>query len=145
MLMTRHAFRQAALTALTALALLMALSASTLLAGCQTALVRDNPVFYRTGETLLDEGVRQFEDANYRAAGGALQRAVQSGLTRPSEVKAHKYLAFIYCINGRKVQCRDEFRETVRLDPKFDLLPEEAGHPMWGPVFREVKGDVPRG
>lgn len=115
-----------------------------LLTGCQTPLVRDNPVFFRTGETLLAEGVRQFEDANYRAAGGAIQRAIQSGLTRSSEVTAHKYLAFIYCINGRKPQCRDEFRESVRLDPKFDLQPSEAGHPMWGPVFREVKSDVPR-
>ena len=123
---------------------LAAVFASTCLTGCQSPLVRDNPMFFRTGETLLGEGVRQFEDANYRAAGGALQRALQSGLTRASEVKAHKYLAFIYCVNGRKVQCRDEFRETVRLDPKFELLPEEAGHPMWGPVFREVKGDAPR-
>lgn len=115
------------------------------LAGCQSPLVRDNAMFYRTGETLLEEGIRQFEDANYRAAGGAIQRALQSGLTRGSEVSAHKYLAFIYCVNGRRTQCRDEFRETVRLDPKFDLQPSEAGHPMWGPVFREVKGDASRG
>lgn len=113
--------------------------------GCQSPLVRDNAMFFRTGETLLDEGVRQFEDANYRAAGGAIQRALQAGLTRKSEVNAHKYLAFIYCINGRRTQCRDEFRETVRLDPKFDLQPAEAGHPMWGPVFREVKSDGSRG
>ncbi len=124
---------------------LFCMLAMALLTGCQNPMVRDMPLFYRTGETLLGEGVRQFEDANYRAAGGALQRALQSGLTRESEVKAHKYLAFIYCINGRKTQCRDEFRETVKLDPKFELQPEEAGHPMWGPVFREVKGDAPRG
>lgn len=116
-----------------------------LLTGCQTPLVRDNPMFYRTGETLLEEGIRQFEDANYRAAGGAIQRALQAGLTRTSAVSAHKYLAFIFCVNGRRTQCRDEFRETVRLDPKFDLLPAEAGHPMWGPVFREVKSDAGRG
>ncbi len=119
--------------------------ATALLSGCQSPLVRDNPLLYRTGETLLGEGIRQFEEANYRAAGGAIQRALQSGLTRASEVKAHKYLAFIYCINGRKAQCRDEFRETVKLDPKFELRPEEAGHPMWGPVFREVKTDAARG
>ncbi|MFN0316408.1 MAG: TssQ family T6SS-associated lipoprotein [Burkholderiales bacterium] len=128
------------LTRIPAYALAMAL-----LTGCQTPVVRDNPLLYRTGEVLLEEGIRQFEDANYRAATGALQRALQSGLTRASEVKAHKYLAFVHCINGRKAQCRDEFRATVKLDPKFDLKPEEAGHPMWGPVFREVKTDATRG
>jgi Tfp pilus assembly protein PilF len=116
---------------------------ATLLAGCQSPLVRDNPLLYRSGLTLLEEGIRQFEDANYRAAGGAIQRALQAGLTRNAEIKAHKYLAFIHCINGRKMQCRDEFRVTVKLDPKFELQPEEAGHPMWGPVFREVKADAP--
>lgn len=128
------------LTQLLAYALAMAL-----LTGCQSPVVRDNSLLYRTGEVLLGEGIRQFEDANYRAASGAIQRALQSGLTRTSEVTAHKYLAFIYCINGRKAQCRDEFLATVKLDPKFDLKPEEAGHPMWGPVFREVKTDANRG
>ena len=118
---------------------------ATAISGCNGPLVRDIPLLYGKGETLLGEGIRQFEEANYRAAGGAIQRALQAGLTFASEVKAHKYLAFIYCINGRKAQCRDEFRETVKLDPKFDLKPEEAGHPMWGPVFREVKTDAARG
>jgi len=28
------------------------------------------------------------------------------------------------------------------LNPSFDLTPAEAGHPVWGPVFRSAKSKV---
>ena len=30
----------------------------------------------------------------------------------------------------------------IRDGNNFDLTPAEAGHPIWGPVFRAVKADV---
>jgi hypothetical protein len=55
-------------------------------------------------------------------------------------VTANKYLAFISCVSGRDRQCRAYFRRALELNPSFELEPAEAGHPTWGPVFRNVKG-----
>ena len=49
---------------------------------------------------------------------------------------AHKHLAFIHCASNREQQCRDEFRKALAVDPALELAPEEAGHPVWGPIFR---------
>ena len=62
-----------------------------------------------------------------------------TGLNRSEQVTAHKYLAFIHCTSGREKQCRDEFRKVLDIDPALELEPAEAGHPVWGPVFRSVK------
>ena len=43
---------------------------------------------------------------------------------------------------SRTSACRAEFRKAFEADPAFDLTPAEAGHPMWGPVFRSVKAEV---
>jgi hypothetical protein len=61
---------------------------------------------------------------------------------RGEQASAHKYLAFINCVSGRPNGCREEFRKAFVADPNFDLTPAEAGHPMWGPVFRSVKTAV---
>jgi hypothetical protein len=50
----------------------------------------------------------------------------------------------MYCIGGQQNQCRDEFRRALEIDPKLDLKPEEAGHPIWGPVFKSVKASMPK-
>ncbi|MBI2295732.1 MAG: TssQ family T6SS-associated lipoprotein [Betaproteobacteria bacterium] len=68
-----------------------------------------------------------------------LQSALDAGLGKSDQVKAHKHLAFIHCSSGREPRCRDEFRKALAADPGFDLDPAEAGHPTWGPVFRSVK------
>jgi hypothetical protein len=36
--------------------------------------------------------------------------------------------------------CREEFRKALTMDPSLELSPAEAGHPVWGPVFRSLKG-----
>ena len=35
-----------------------------------------------------------------------------------------------------------QYEKALEVDPKFDLGPAEAGHPIWGPVFRNVKEDI---
>lgn len=64
--------------------------------------------------------------------------------TREQKLTAHKYLAFIYCINDEIIQCRSEFDKALNLDPQFKLKPEEEGHPKWGPVFREERARLAR-
>lgn len=88
----------------------------------------------------LAAGVGSYEDGNYRQAIRQLQYALSLGLEVPAdEARAHKYLAFMHCVGKRQTQCRDEFRKALAADSAFALTPGEAGHPIWGPVFRKVK------
>jgi len=92
------------------------------------------------GEEALDFGVRAYEDGELAYASKLLQASLDEGLVFKSDrVRAHKYLAFIHCASNRVPQCRDEFKKALELDPSFDLRENEAGHPVWGPVFRSVK------
>lgn len=127
--------------------LLVLISALFLLlgAGCSSGPVRDvglDKLSPRKAEQELSTGIKNYEDGNYKAAAKSLQSALESGLTFDSDtVRAHKYLAFIHCLSNREKQCRDEFRKALEKDNKFDLEPAEAGHPIWGPVFRAVKAE----
>ena len=92
-------------------------------------------------EQEFSSGVKSYEEGDYRTSMVALQGALDMGLnSKGDQVTAYKYLAFIHCISGREKQCRDNFKKAFEIDPHFDLKPAEAGHPVWGPVFRGVKG-----
>ena len=88
----------------------------------------------------LASGIKSYEDGDYKAALVSLQKAQNPDASSKSDqVTAHKYLAFIHCVSGREDQCRAEFRKALTLDSSFDLKKSEAGHPVWGPVFRGEK------
>ena len=114
-----------------------------------TAPVAAAPVAAKPAEPVLDlsqqelaQGIRSYEDGSYPNAARQLQAALNFGLAAPAEqAQAHKYLAFIQCVSNRLQACRDEFRKALAADPAFDLAPAEAGHPIWGPVFRAVKAE----
>jgi len=92
------------------------------------------------GEQELEFGVRAYEDGEIAYSAKLLQASLDAGLRgTPDRVRAHKYLAFIHCASNRVPQCRDEFKKALDLDSSFDLRENEAGHPVWGPVFRSVK------
>ena len=120
------------------LALMMILSAN-LTAGCSTTSLRDLFLSRTAGSSYLEEGVRNYEEGNYRTSARRLQYALEEGLGRPDRVKAHKYLAFIACVSGQQLTCREEFSIALELDPSFELEAAEAGHPIWGPVYKSVK------
>lgn len=99
-------------------------------------------VFPRAGtaEQKLAIGLENYDEGDYRYALAVLREAEKMGLSRKDDkVAVHKYLAFIYCITDRKNQCRHEFEDVLEADPDFELEAAEAGHPIWGPVFRGVK------
>ena len=114
------------------------------LAGCQSKAVQEFPLTKFKAESTLDQGIRQYEDGNYKVAARTIQGALDAGLTTRSQGRAHKYLAFMHCIAGQQTQCREEFRKALEIDPKLELKPEEEGHPMWAPVFRSVKASMPK-
>lgn len=91
----------------------------------------------------LRKGVLRYDDGEYKDAARHFQRALELGLPAPGDqATAHKHLAFIACVASRSAQCRADFRKALDADPSFDLAAAEAGHPMWGPVFRSVKAEV---
>lgn len=91
-------------------------------------------------EQELANGIASYENGAYKQAARQLQSALALGLEENvGRARAHKYLAFMLCVDGRQRQCRDEFRKALEADPNFNLTPAEAGHPTWGPVFRKLK------
>lgn len=119
------------------------------LAGCSTQPMRDlrDQVreFFGLGEgaSALSLGLRQYNSGQYESAARSLQTALELGLSDADSANAHKHLAFINCAAQRERVCRDEFRKALRADPKLELTPAEAGHPVWGPVFASLKGASP--
>ena len=93
----------------------------------------------RAKDQLLT-GVRFYEagefDSAQRALGGSLEHGM---LAKSDQARARKLLAFIHCVLGREVQCRDEFRKAFEIYPDFTLTSAEDGHPIWGPVYRNVR------
>lgn len=85
-------------------------------------------------------GVKSYEEGNYKEAQQALQGALNDGLEKKEDqVQAYKYLAFIHCGAKREKSCREAFTKALELNPDFELSSAEAGHPVWGKVFREIK------
>ena len=109
------------------------------LTGASEPEPKPKPEPTRTGEKSLAAGIAQYEEGNYTQAQRLLQASLADGLpSRASQARAHKYLAFIYCVTDRTAQCRQEFSNAIAADPKFTLTAAEAGHPSWGPVYRSV-------
>lgn len=89
--------------------------------------------------SALSAGLKQYDEGLYDESAKNLQGAIDLGLPVKERTSAHKHLAFIHCSTNRERQCRDEFRKALALDPKLELTPAEAGHPVWGPIFRSLK------
>ena len=93
-------------------------------------------------EQELEKGIRSYEDGEYKGSAKQLQNALDLGLeAKRDQAKAHKYLAFINCVTGREKKCRSEFNKALDADPKFELEPAEAGHPVWSQVLRSIKAE----
>lgn len=93
----------------------------------------------RPGERALVEGIRAYDDGQYPQAEAALRKALGAGLASPRDrASAHKLLAFITCTSERVAECEAQFRAARGADPAFVLGRGEAGHPLWGPVYRKV-------
>lgn len=98
------------------------------------------PIFRSmSGTSALSTALKQYEEGDYAESAQNLQDAIELGVPDKLRANAHKHLAFIHCSSNRERQCRDEFRKALAVDPALDLAPAEAGHPVWGPIFRSLK------
>ena len=93
----------------------------------------------RPAERALIDGIRAYDDGQYPQAETALRKALAAGLASGRDrASAHKLLAFITCTSERPAECEAAFRAARAADPAFALNRSEAGHPLWGPVYRKV-------
>jgi Tfp pilus assembly protein PilF len=98
------------------------------------------PIFRSmSGNSALKAGLKQYEEGDFASSLKNLQGAIEVGVPVKQRANAHKHLAFIQCSWGQERECRDEFRKALTADPKLQLAPAEAGHPVWGPIFRSLK------
>jgi Tfp pilus assembly protein PilF len=95
------------------------------------------------GRALYVAGITNYEEGEYELAEKNLKSALALGLADPiDKIMAHKYLAFLYCVSGRHTLCKKEFKKAFELDPDFTLSPAETGHPIWQPVYDNVKSQM---
>jgi len=87
----------------------------------------------------FQSALKQYDTGAYPESMKNFQAAIREGLDDKERASAHKHLAFIHCASNRERQCREEFRRALAADPALELDAAEAGHPVWGPVFRSVK------
>jgi len=93
----------------------------------------------RPAEHALVAGLRNYEDGAFVAAERDLRDALSKGLRDPRDTAvAYKHLAFIACAFNRLSECEANFRAAFAADPDFRLSAAEIGHPIWGPVYRQV-------
>lgn len=96
-------------------------------------------VLQRPAERALLTGLRAYDDGQYVDAERELKNALSTGLVSAKDrAAAHKHLAFVYCTSQRIRPCEDAFRAARAADPVFGLTRAEAGHPLWGAVFKRV-------
>ncbi len=93
----------------------------------------------RPAERALLDGLKAYDDAQYESAERQFRQALALGLASAKDrAEAHKRMAFIHCAAGRLAECEAGFRAARQADPAFLLDRAEAGHPVWGPVYRKV-------
>ena len=119
---------------------LVAAAFVALLAGCAVAPQGGlSEVMQRPAERALLAGLRAYDDGQYADAERELGKALATGLVSAKDrATAHKHLAFVYCTSQRMAACADAFRAARAADPEFTLSRAEAGHPLWGPVYKQV-------
>lgn len=121
--------------------LLPLLAVAALSAGCVTAPVDPPPAppVAPVAGLALERGQGHYEAGRYAQATMWLREALALGVAGRDAAQAHKLLAFMACIDGALAPCKAHFRSALEVDPGFALERAEAGHPMWGPAFREVR------
>jgi Tfp pilus assembly protein PilF len=124
----------------------IACAIAALLAGCAAPKPPPPPpptglaeLMERPAERALFEGIRAYDDGQYKQAEVALRRALSAGLASPRDkATAHKLLAFIACTSERMSECEASFRAARSADPTFVLSRAETGHPLWSPVYQRT-------
>ncbi len=91
-------------------------------------------------DIAMTEGTDLYDKGDFRGAIRRLTVARDGSEDTSTTKKASlKLLAFSYCITNQRALCRQQFNSLLAIEPTYELPRAEAGHPQWGPVFREAK------
>ncbi len=91
-------------------------------------------------ELLLAEGTELYDKGDYKGAIRKLLLARDSAdETSSTKQDSLRLLAFSYCVTGQRPLCKTQFSSLLKIVPDYQLSRAEAGHPLWGPVFKEAK------
>ncbi|CAB3942533.1 hypothetical protein LMG6001_00385 [Achromobacter insolitus] len=112
-----------------------------LLAGC-AGITSKQPEAPPTAEAL--DQLQQVRDKYSAGRYGEVIRGVATSdalatSSKAVRIEAYKLQAFSYCVSKYPQLCEDSFARILALDPTFELAPNEAGHPVWGPVFQRAR------
>jgi hypothetical protein len=114
------------------------------LAGC-AGLPTSAPEHPPTPEAL--EQLQRVRDQYSAGQYGEVIRGVArsdelAASSKAVRIEAYKLQAFSYCVSRYTQLCEDSFSRILQIDPAFELAPNEAGHPVWGPVFQRAKSQA---
>lgn len=91
-------------------------------------------------EQLLAEGNELYEKGDFK---GAIRKLVTvrdtTDVAPTTKQNSLRLLAFSYCVTSQRALCKNQFSTLLAIAPEFQLSRGEAGHPLWGPVFKEAK------
>ncbi|MGS1008392.1 TssQ family T6SS-associated lipoprotein [Achromobacter anxifer] len=95
------------------------------------------------------DALQQARDEYAASRFGAVVRTVATSdalatAPTPMRVEALKLQAFSYCVTNYRQLCEDSFARILQLQPSFQLAPNEAGHPLWGPAFQAAQASQTR-
>ncbi|MFY3683674.1 TssQ family T6SS-associated lipoprotein [Achromobacter xylosoxidans] len=121
------------------------LGSSFVLAGCAGLPPASAPDRAPTPQAL--EQLQQVRDQYSAGHYGEVIRGVArsdelAASSKAVRIEAYKLQAFSYCVSRYAQLCEDSFSRILQIDPNFELAPNEAGHPVWGPVFQRAKSQA---
>lgn len=97
-------------------------------------------VLKKRAQDQLAQGIEQYRAGEFDNAVKSLQASLDHGLlSKEEQSRARKFMAFSHCVSGREQPCREEFRKAFEINAQFALTAAEDGHPIWGPVYRDVR------
>ncbi|MBN1351607.1 hypothetical protein JXJ21_19490 [candidate division KSB1 bacterium] len=108
-------------------------------------LIWVNPAFAQTSAaSLLRQGIRQYESAEFESAIETLKLSIQKNLKEKDDIiQAYKYLAFSFAAAGDEQQAKLTYLKLLELYPLFDLLLSESPR-LRKPLKQAKKEFVPK-
>ncbi|MBV8620384.1 MAG: PEGA domain-containing protein [Curvibacter sp.] len=92
------------------------------------------------GRQFFAQGVSLLDAKNFALAEKALQSALFTGLPAGQEqASAHKYLAYVYCLNGEAARCESEFDAALSALPTFSLGAYELNNTPWRAAYVQAR------
>jgi len=113
-----------------------------ILSGCANVRLSESPPT-QEAQAALSLIQDQYSAGEY----GAVIRSVATSddiATAPQSlrIEAYKLQAFSYCVREYPQLCEETFLRILKIDPTFELIPTEAGHPNWASAFTSAQEKI---